>query len=223
MQVKKIAKTALFFERAVDAVMPLDRRDNIFCRSNRMSQYGKGRNLEQHMQAIEDAPDFMNIAIQMCSISNTRTWPIIKYYRWNFGSLHLEGAREVGTIEFRQPPGSKSATSTRHWINFAVAFVQMACVHGDNLDMARSHEVDSKLHMDYFKSMMFGGAEYAQMEKGDRDFLLNYLSQGPGRSLPEHRYNLIHWNTPEKMAILVNKSKKQDKTLKKFLALYGYK
>ncbi|CAI7660082.1 unnamed protein product [Penicillium glandicola] len=64
-------------------------------------------------------------------------WMDIRYYAWNLSNIYVD-KKEQGsthhkywpkkqTLEFRRPPGSKTAADAMSWVEFVVIFVLQAC------------------------------------------------------------------------------------------------
>ncbi|KAF2745039.1 hypothetical protein M011DRAFT_460517 [Sporormia fimetaria CBS 119925] len=184
--VQKIAKAVLYFERAVDAVMPARRWLNPYCQSNRhndaaaaLPQKLPGEKLAAYIENINGAGTIVQVVNMINAVGPPPTggaWTRSKVFRWNFCPL-IEGG--PSTIEFRQPPGSDNETHTRLWINFAVAFVQMALFceppSGWNLRIV----ADPKL----LATMMEQGAKKADMLPGDITYLTTWIRNH--KQLPE--------------------------------------
>ncbi|KAF2998837.1 hypothetical protein E8E13_002724 [Curvularia kusanoi] len=69
-------------------------------------------------------------------------------FRWSFKGLTHDydlprtTGESQGTIEFRQPPGSVDAASTKLWVNSAVSFIQGALMSGHTLDGTKTATLD---------------------------------------------------------------------------------
>jgi hypothetical protein len=50
-----------------------------------------------------------------------------KFFRWSF--VHILKPNSIGTIEFRQPAGSKNAAEAIAWVLFAIGFVHAAIAY----------------------------------------------------------------------------------------------
>jgi hypothetical protein len=53
-----------------------------------------------------------------------------KYYAWNYDGLGDQRLSILETVEFRQPPGSRSAREALGWAELALAFVHVSVRHG---------------------------------------------------------------------------------------------
>ncbi|KAF2745040.1 hypothetical protein M011DRAFT_155896 [Sporormia fimetaria CBS 119925] len=136
--VKRITKTVLYFERAVDAIVPLDRRISVFCKSNK---HREDVSLAWLFDLIDKAGSIQEVVwVMNGSPTDMKTW---KNFRWNFCPLLNFGP---GAIEFRQAPSSVGGVnSTAFWINFAVAFVQGALTLGNTLYGSKEEAIPKDL------------------------------------------------------------------------------
>ena len=143
-QVKRVAKAALYFEQSVDTILPTHRSNSTWAKSNRNNTSLKDKDMNELFSLIDSKQDVDEIVCLMCScsrnslegISMGRSLGLPQYnmFRWNFTPLTRHS---MGTIEFRQPPGSEDAASTKLWVTFAVSFVQAAITSAHTLDSAR--------------------------------------------------------------------------------------
>jgi hypothetical protein len=164
-----VAKATLYFEQALNQLMPPARRDpeSYWAKSNRSRNNPSlaGLSLAECLAKIDTAAT----AIQGQGPGSTSLRPIVevmnlyskntnfarargrradfirgKTYRWNLAGL-LAAAGEwapgedmdcgggLGTIEFRQPPGSLTAEEAMSWAALAVTFVAAAVTYGPEL------------------------------------------------------------------------------------------
>ncbi|KAI4166334.1 MAG: hypothetical protein LQ342_000224 [Letrouitia transgressa] len=129
-----LAKAVVYFERCIDSLMPLHRRQNKFCRSNRYNSELRSRsmpqiiqdidNIEEQPQTHETADSFTKLIDLLCPSENGSG----RWYRWNFTNLTNSDPRH-STIEFRQPPGSTTAHQATFWPQFALAFIHGAALY----------------------------------------------------------------------------------------------
>jgi len=144
-----IARAVLHFEPAINALVPPHRRDPgaEYCKTF----FGHDKKFQgmTPTQAIakvntidrdEDVPPFVELNEFTDPFGETFAHPIAKLmnpggdrsYTWNFTSLP-----RTSTIEFRQPPGVKTAAETLQWVEFAITFVKAALLKAkpdDNLE-----------------------------------------------------------------------------------------
>ncbi|GAB1320938.1 Amidoligase enzyme [Madurella fahalii] len=149
-----LAKTAVYFEPAVDFLVPADRRGATYwCQSNRASPALQGLALGECLAALDGAAaagaaaeaaadgmgtaavvEAMNLVAAASpagrSFRHTADFVHGKVYKWNFTGMLPGGS---GTVEFRQPPGCATAGDAAAWVRFTLAFVVGAMNHGPAL------------------------------------------------------------------------------------------
>ncbi|KAH9886182.1 putative amidoligase enzyme-domain-containing protein [Xylariomycetidae sp. FL2044] len=153
-QLSSIAKSILYFEPALDALLPPDRASSYWCQSNRASQALKSLTLPECFEYLdtycsgggggyandENDNGVSAVAAAMCLFPAQSAYGrahghvedfVHGVYKWDFSGL-LEGG--IGTLEFRQAPGSRSAEDVRTWVELVVGFVAGAVLHGAMLD-----------------------------------------------------------------------------------------
>ncbi|KAI6092854.1 putative amidoligase enzyme-domain-containing protein [Hypoxylon rubiginosum] len=125
-QVRRIIKGIAFYEEAITKIMPADRKNNEWAMSNFKDPKTPAA-LKQAYAAVPTAtwaPLFAKFdGIKMKEMVY-RELGENKYLSWNFYHLSLN----CGTIEFRRPPGVRSATDAKHWAGVALGFVSQALV-----------------------------------------------------------------------------------------------
>ncbi|KAL2195414.1 hypothetical protein P885DRAFT_70515 [Corynascus similis CBS 632.67] len=157
-----LAKATLYFERALDALMPPERGPNAshWAQSNRHANNPAltGLTLAECLAKV-DAVSFADTASlveTMNLVSRESRYGMVcrkkahfvrgKTYKWDFTGLlssspslsrHDGGRAEdrgiEGTVEFRQPPGSRTAAEAAGWAMLGVAFVAGAIEIGAGL------------------------------------------------------------------------------------------
>ncbi|CAJ2506605.1 Uu.00g077910.m01.CDS01 [Anthostomella pinea] len=124
-----IAKSILYFEPAIDTLLPSSRASSYWCQSNHANPALKSLSTAQCFEYIEYCPDVSSIVRTMCLFSaksaygraNGYTEDFVHgVYKWDFSGLEVGG---IGTLEFRQAPGSRSAEDVATWVELAVCFV----------------------------------------------------------------------------------------------------
>jgi hypothetical protein len=122
--VKAICRSIVYFEFAIEALLPSTRRCNHWTKSN-----------------VYDNDHFPDKKLRTCFslIDGCQTIPEIvelmnegddKYFGWNFLNLLENG---MTTIEFRRAPGVTNAEKCLAWVEFVVTFVQAAVQKGNGL------------------------------------------------------------------------------------------
>ncbi|EMD85886.1 hypothetical protein COCC4DRAFT_155019 [Bipolaris maydis ATCC 48331] len=217
-QVKRVAKAVLYYERSIDTLLPQERRQNIWAQSNRHNTVTKPQNMVTLFSWIDGARDIPYIALIMCAFSKDSQYGrdvgktqdfVHNVFRWNFMPL-TKGS--MGTIEFRQPPGSSNAADTKLWITFAASFIQGAVLFGDGLNGNQPPTLEG------FRGFLINGA----IQSGVTDYsALNQLFEGKAQ-LPPGAYNLEELS-PQDLANLKAKATQSNITVEKFKKLYGYR
>ncbi|KAI1503279.1 putative amidoligase enzyme-domain-containing protein [Biscogniauxia marginata] len=138
-QLAAIAKAVLFFEPAVDTLLPSSRASSYWCQSNRNNPALKLLSLPQCFEYIDYCVDIPSIARTMCLFpaksaygrANGYTEDFVHgVYKWDFSGLDSG----IGTLEFRQAPGSCNAEEAVTWVELAVCFVAGAIEQGPALN-----------------------------------------------------------------------------------------
>ncbi|RYN24450.1 hypothetical protein AA0113_g10108 [Alternaria arborescens] len=217
-QVKRVAKAVLYYERSIDTLLPQERRQNIWAQSNRHNTITKPQDVATLFTWIDGAKDIPYIALIMCAFSKDSQYGrdvgktqdfVHNVFRWNFMPL-TKGS--MGTIEFRQPPGSSNAVATKLWVTFAASFIQGAILYADNLNGTQPPTLEG------FRSLLINGA----IQSGVADYsALNQLFEGKTQ-LPAGAYNLEGLSSQD-LAKLKVKAAQSNITVEKFKKLYGYR
>ncbi|RYO17544.1 hypothetical protein AA0111_g11040 [Alternaria arborescens] len=217
-QVKRLAKAVLYYERSIDTLLPQERRQNIWAQSNRHNTITKPQDVATLFTWIDGAKDIPYIALIMCAFSKDSQYGrdvgktqdfVHNVFRWNFMPL-TKGS--MGTIEFRQPPGSSNAVATKLWVTFAASFIQGAILYADNLNGTQPPTLEG------FRSLLINGA----IQSGVADYsALNQLFEGKTQ-LPAGAYNLEGLSSQD-LAKLKVKAAQSNITVEKFKKLYGYR
>ena len=216
--IKRVAKAALYFERSVDTIMPPERRCTTWAHSNRNNILLRGQDMDLLFSQIDGAQDVAQIVSLVClypkdtlhglRLGKSHDFPH-RVFRWNFTPLTKHS---MGTIEFRQPPGSSDAASAKLWVTFAVSFVQAAITSAHTLNSARLPVLED------FKAFLLNGA----VQSGVTDSsMLDRLFHGKTQ-LPPGKYNLYQL-TQQDLDYFGTKAAELNITLENFKELYGYK
>lgn len=139
-----LAKAALYFEPALDQLVPADRRASTayWCQSNRASLGLRSLGLDDCLVMVDAAPDVPALVESMNLFPATSTYGRAhgkkhdfvrgKVYKWDFSRMLPRSSTSKGvslsqgTVEFRQPPGSRSAEDAKGWITLVLALVSGA-------------------------------------------------------------------------------------------------
>ncbi|KAK0748453.1 hypothetical protein B0T21DRAFT_344111 [Apiosordaria backusii] len=145
-QLECLAKSALYFEGCLDELVPPYRRKSVWAKSNRYNAYfGSAKSMKQCFDRIDKGGklDINGLATRMnwCSASSATGLSLSKdgqdfmtdTYRWSFTNLVSEGGSGFGTVAFKQPPASTSASEAIGWVMLVGCFARLACVLGDSI------------------------------------------------------------------------------------------
>ncbi|KAK4175828.1 hypothetical protein QBC36DRAFT_17545 [Triangularia setosa] len=145
-QLECLAKSALYFEGCLDELVPPYRRKSVWAKSNRYNAYfGSAKSMRQCFDRIDKGGklDINGLATRMnwCSANSATGLSISEdgqdfmtdTYRWSFTSLVIEGGSGFGTVAFKQPPASTSASEAISWVMVVGCFARLACVLGDSI------------------------------------------------------------------------------------------
>jgi hypothetical protein len=112
-----IACAAMWFESAIEALVPSGRRGNPFCKSNCLDNPNfAGQNLTR-AQAMARAMQCQTQS-ELIGLMCPGEYPDSKYFAWNFTVIN-----KYNTIEFRKGSASVSEDLAFGWIEIAVRFV----------------------------------------------------------------------------------------------------
>ena len=217
-QLKRVAKTIVYFERCLDSLMPAERRYNVWCQSNRCNAVLKSQSMVTVFSWIDAATSPWHLAFLLCAFSKDsdyakavgKTQDFPHYvFRWNFTPL---AESNKGTIEFRQPPGCTGLKDTFLWIMFALGFVQGGNLYADTLDATRPPT------MDQLKSLVLNGAQ--QSDVSDLGELFQIFD---GKTLlPNGAFDLKN-DTQGTLSAMLAKANQTNISIAKFKSLYGFK
>ncbi|KAK5655776.1 hypothetical protein OQA88_5314 [Cercophora sp. LCS_1] len=158
-----LAKAALYYESALDALMPAGRRDSVayWCQSNRASRAIINTGLLDSLAVLDTAQSTREVVETMnlfpCASAygkaNGKKKDFVrgKVYKWDFTGM----IGERGTVEYRQPAGSLSAEDAAGWVTLALAFVAGAVEVGETLGNGRGEGAS----LDELWAMLVVGAE----------------------------------------------------------------
>ncbi|KAG6353316.1 hypothetical protein INS49_007488 [Diaporthe citri] len=134
-ELSALAKAALYFEPALDQLVPADRR------SNRASVALRSLSLPDCLVMVDATLDLPGLVGSMNLFPATSTYGRAhgkkhdfvrgKVYKWDFSRMLPRSSSSKssatslaqGTVEFRQPPGSRSAEDAKGWITLVLALV----------------------------------------------------------------------------------------------------
>lgn len=107
----------LYFENAVQALLPAERRRNFWARSN---NWDNSRLRMASIQQIEQLLQNCHSTAEIASLMNDGH---DRYYAWNFQNLLADRS---DTVEFRSPPAADNAAKCIPWVEFVASFVTAA-------------------------------------------------------------------------------------------------
>ncbi|EFX05225.1 hypothetical protein CMQ_3294 [Grosmannia clavigera kw1407] len=152
-----LAKAVLYFEPALDGLAPTVRRSSstYWCQSNRVSQaFRDQQGLDSCFSIIDAAVDSAAVAGEVSAtravVEAINLFPAGsaygrahgkkhdfvrgKAFKWDFSGMLPKSAgcgTGLGTVEFRQPPGSTAADEACAWVTLALTFVAGVTAVGD--------------------------------------------------------------------------------------------
>ncbi|KAK4194107.1 putative amidoligase enzyme-domain-containing protein [Triangularia verruculosa] len=139
-QLRSICKAICYFDDAITRVMPADRKENTWARSNFMPERPVKGDTSSSNQSVNPKIKRYYSLVQTQSFS--QLWKYFdkvtsnqvhsfmantagnnsRYLSWNFENI----TQQCGTLEFRRPPAADTAEKANHWIAFALGFVAQA-------------------------------------------------------------------------------------------------
>jgi Putative amidoligase enzyme len=114
---KKIAQCIMFFEPAIEALLPDERRGNSYMKSNWLDNRKFGLQNKSPRQAIRE----IGLAQTRQEIVGLMSPDLDSHFAWNFQTL-----QRLRTIEFRKGTPSKNAREALMWAEFAMSFILSA-------------------------------------------------------------------------------------------------
>jgi Putative amidoligase enzyme len=115
---QKIAQFVIHFEPAIEALLPEERRGQLFARSNWLDNKNFVTGKKTRRQAINEIGRTRD---RQAVVNLMSPRPSGDHFAWAFSKLDKHK-----TIEFRKPGPSKSAEETIMWAEFAMAFILSA-------------------------------------------------------------------------------------------------
>jgi hypothetical protein len=115
--IKRLAQAVIQFEPALEALVPPERRHNVFAKSNWLDSPGLGRkglSRRDSITAVGQASDFDQLMALLQPLHE-----LDREFAWNFYPLFTD----TKTIEFRKPPVSVTQDEALSWAEFAISFV----------------------------------------------------------------------------------------------------
>ncbi|KAM0335785.1 hypothetical protein ACHAQA_000835 [Verticillium albo-atrum] len=135
-QLRNLSKALVYFDDATTRVMPANRKNNEWAMSNVHHPENTPRALRQAFQAVGSTnwgPVFSYFDNQVKMKPHAfMALGSYRYMAWNFSHI----GSSCGTVEFRRPPGVKTAADAKYWASFTLAFVREALT--TNMDAFRA-------------------------------------------------------------------------------------
>lgn len=126
-ELKIIAYAIITQEQLVNAFLPIQRRENPYCRKNSKVS----PELRAAFKNGKSKSVFMSLGDRIMAMSSSSqirelmqgTGPHARYVIWNFNNIVVGGS---GTIEFRGGRHLRGPARTFWWLTFAIAFISLA-------------------------------------------------------------------------------------------------
>ncbi|KAK3986978.1 hypothetical protein QBC44DRAFT_383601 [Cladorrhinum sp. PSN332] len=192
LSLSSLAKTSLYFEPALDTLVPPSRgreSGTYWCQSNRSNPSLSGLALSQCLAVIGYAATSASASASTSTNNSPEAGGVIqamnlfpcnsaygkahgysqdfirgKVYKWDLtGMIPGQGN---GAIEFRQPPGSLTAYDAIGWAKLAMAFVAGGMVVGQRLDSGMEGLSEEGASVDDLWELLVGGAGVLGWEDG---------------------------------------------------------
>jgi hypothetical protein len=118
---QRLCRSALWFEKALEAVYPDSRRGNLWCKSNHLDNPRlKAKTELECFDLISQCKNNIDV-MELMNNGSDRT------FGWNFTNLQYS---HKGTIEWRKGPGVTDPETCLEWVELVVAFVGSAMRFG---------------------------------------------------------------------------------------------
>ncbi|KAF9644773.1 hypothetical protein BDM02DRAFT_3190303 [Thelephora ganbajun] len=122
-QIKAVARAAIYFEPAINALVPSHRLGNEFCKTFFASnEHFKDKTVEQAIAMVDGVGETHKAIIELMNPPGRLSEPN-RFYAWNFANLVDNG---ILTIEFRQAEGVTTPDGALAWAEFVVTFIGAA-------------------------------------------------------------------------------------------------
>ena len=123
---KRLSMAIIWFEPAIEVILPKQRRQNIWAKANHKDHP------QFKVQTIENIFHTINSCETTDAMIECMNPQDDRYFGWNFTNLR-ENA--IGTVEFRRPPGVTGRVACLSWMEFTAAFVRAATSIQDPTDL----------------------------------------------------------------------------------------
>ncbi|KAK0665499.1 putative amidoligase enzyme-domain-containing protein [Cercophora samala] len=141
-QIRAICKAICYFDDAITRVMPADRKETTWAKSNVLPEHPVKHDTDWAKRGQSVNPKIKRYYSQVSTQGFGPLWKLFdnitwrgahacmsytdgdraRYLSWNFENL----VKQCGTLEFRRPPAVDSAEKAGHWIAFTLGFISRA-------------------------------------------------------------------------------------------------
>lgn len=171
-----LARGILYFEPAIDLLLPASRTHTYWCQSNRVNPALKSLSLAQCFEHLDFCSDVNDIARSLCTFPAHSAYGrthgykedfIHGVYKWDFSGMVdpsvclSSNATPNGTLEYRQCPGSISGEEARTWLLLTLGFVA-GC-----LDCGAALDPDANVDMENLWWTISSGLQSLGMTESD--------------------------------------------------------
>lgn len=152
---KSICRTIFYFEGAINAILPANRRNNEYAASNLCENSRlRGKDLGKCLRTIDDCHNNVDIADLMNDNGK-------RYFAWNFTNLYCGGK---STVEFGQAPGVSDESACLPWIEFVVLFINSSQRMSDPQQLSRFSQNVRGL-LGFLMEFDISGSDHAVLHK----------------------------------------------------------
>jgi hypothetical protein len=141
-ELKEICMAVTWFEGAILALLPPNRRKNGYCQSHTAERDWSRMRADSYWDHIERNCTNCDKVVALMNPEPLLHLTRSNDYAWNFENIlppRIYGIYSTGkTIEWHQPPGVTTAEECQAWAHFALVFIQLARSPGTHEDI-RTH------------------------------------------------------------------------------------
>lgn len=124
---KRISQAIIYFDSAIECLVPPHRRQNVWSKSNRVDNPKlNGKSDSRILKMIDSYETLDDIVMLMINGSD-------RNYGWNFTNIYTGG---TFTVEFRRGPGAAQREICLQWTEFVINFVHAAKCGGTESELA---------------------------------------------------------------------------------------
>lgn len=135
---KRLSRAMIYFEPAIERLVPSHRRQNFWARSNRHDNPKlEWKDNSEILQMIDQCETLEDVVSLMNNGSN-------RNFAWNFTNIYSGG---IFTIEFRRGPGATQVNTCLQWVEFVVSLAHAAKCGGTKSELAAyTRDVEGMMH-----------------------------------------------------------------------------